>query len=90
MALTKEDLETLSDIRPMTTEEIDYVMRFNAAPSWHKPKQRLQLGGKPVPPPGAGKVLFKVEGRVGIPVQMVQTDVQANLHVTDSRYRKQS
>ncbi|MCA4135476.1 ATP-binding protein [Arthrobacter sp. M4] len=90
MALTGKDLETLSDIRPMTTQEIELVKGFNAAPSWHKPKVRVQRGGKPTPPPGAGKVLFKVEGRVGIPVQMVQTDVQAGLHVTDTRFRKTS
>lgn len=90
MALTEEDLETLSKIRPMTREEINLVKGFNAAPSWHKPKVRIQKGGKPAPPPGAGKVLFKVEGRVGIPVQMVQTPTQANLHITDSRYRDQS
>lgn len=91
MALTEEDLETLSRIRPLTREEINLVKSFNAAPSWHKPKRMAPVrGGKPTPPPGAGKVLFKVEGRVGIPVKMVQTDVQANLHVTDSRYRNQS
>lgn len=90
MALTEEDLGTLSDIRPMTREEINLVKSFNAAPSWHRPKTRARKGDKPAPPPGAGKVLFKVEGRVGIPVQMVQTEVQANLHITDTRYRNQS
>ena len=90
MALTGKDLETISDIRPMTEEEIGYVKGINAAPSWHRPKPRLGHGGKPAPPPGAGKALFKVEGRVGIPVQMLQTATQENLHVTDVRYREQS
>lgn len=90
MALTEEDLNTLSGIRSMTREEINLVKEFNAAPSWHRPKRRESKDGKPVPPPGAGKVLFKVEGRVGIPVQMVQTEIQANLHITDTRYRNQS
>lgn len=91
MALTKEDLETISDIRPMTGEEIALVSSFNAAPSWKRPKQRaVSTDGKPAPPPGAGKVLFKVEGRVGIPVQMVQTQIQSSLHITDTRNRTRS
>lgn len=92
MALTVEDLETISDIRPMTREEIRTVSSFGAVPSWHRPRRSRarRADGKPTPPPGAGKVLFKVEGRVGIPVQMVQTDVQARGHITDTRYRNQS
>lgn len=91
MALTGKDLETLSDIRPMTEDEINLVKRFNAAPSWKQPKVRTAVkGGKPAPPPGAGKVLFKVEGRVGIPVQMVQTPIQESLHITDTRNRQRS
>lgn len=90
MALTGKDMDTLNEIRSMTREEIEMVKGFNAAPSWHKPKVKVQRGGKPTPPPGAGKVLFKVEGRVGIPVQMVQTDAQASRHITDTRYRNQS
>lgn len=92
MALTKQDADTLSEIRPMTSKEISRVVGFNAAPAWHNPKPKLARldDDKPTPPPGAGKVMFKVEGRVGIPVQMIQTNIQASLHITDTRYRNQS
>jgi hypothetical protein len=42
---------------------------------------------KATPPPGAGKILLKVEGRVGIPVQMLQTSIQKRLHIADERFR---
>jgi hypothetical protein len=124
MALTRRDLEVISGVRHLTTEEISMVAGFNAAKDWGE-----QEGGADVfeartptiqPPPeiaydaswrtvarngrawarertsglraqtapsGAGKILLKVSGRVGIPVQMVKPATQAALHVTDERYR---
>ena len=94
MALTREDLESLSKVKKLTQKEINLVAGFNAAKSWGKKKNRVAANtgaGKAVkkaaPPPGAGKILLKVEERVGVPVQMVQTTTQENLHITDTRYR---
>ncbi|GAA1821384.1 ATP-binding protein [Agromyces neolithicus] len=93
MALTREDLEMLSRVRSLTEKEIDTVAGFNSSPSWSKPKAprgaRRDAAAKPPAPPGAGLILLKVPERVGIEVQMLQTSVQANLHVTDTRYREQ-
>lgn len=91
MSLTRSDLEELSDVKPLTKREIDEVVRFNGSSSWAKTSSSVvtKPGQAAVAPPGAGKVLFKVEGRPGISVQMVQTDVQKSLHITDSRFRAQ-
>lgn len=92
MALTREDLVSLSKVKKLTEKEIDLVAGFNAAKSWgpgrtSKAAQRKAKGSKASPPPGAGKILLKVEERVGVPVQMVQTSTQEGLHITDTRYR---
>lgn len=84
MALTREDLEVLSKVKKLTEKEIDLVAGFNAAKSWGKGRKK---NGKPGAPPGAGKVLLKVEERVGLPVQMVQTKAQMDHHITDTRFR---
>lgn len=91
MSLTRSDLEELSDVKPLTRREIEEVVRFNGSSSWAKAPNAVvtKPGQAAVAPPGAGKVLFKVEGRPGISVQMVQTDVQKSLHITDSRFRAQ-
>lgn len=90
MALTTDDLRALGEVKPLTPEEITYVSGFNAAKSWGSGRvsewvRALALDS----PPGAGKVLFKVEGRPGVPVQMVKTETQQSLHVTDARFREQ-
>ncbi|WDD26985.1 ATP-binding protein (plasmid) [Clavibacter michiganensis subsp. michiganensis] len=85
MALTRDDLESLSGIRRLTTKEINRVASFNAAPSWKMPPRRK---GEKGAPPGAGRVMLKLPERAGITVQMFQTDVQQQLHVTDERYRQ--
>lgn len=87
MALTKGDLDELAQIKPLTDKEIKMVAGFNAAQSWGKGKKNDGDGGAP---PGAGKILFKVEGRPGVPVQMIQTATQKNFHITDERFRAQS
>jgi hypothetical protein len=89
MALTREDLEVLSKVKPLTKKEIDEVAGFNGAPSWGKPRTAASTTAEMAPPPGAGKVLFKVDGRPGISVQMMQTDVQKSLHIADQRFREQ-
>lgn len=91
MSLTISDLEELSKVKPLNEEEIDEVRRFNGASSWGSPvlSAPSTAGHAAAAPPGAGKVLFKVEGRPGIPVQMVKTKTQSELHITDSRFRMQ-
>lgn len=91
MALTSEDLHELSKVKPLTDKEIQLVSSFNAAPSWGggKPRRMEDPADANKTPPGAGKILFKVEGRPGVPVQMVQTNTQKNLHITDERFREQ-
>ncbi|WP_244629285.1 ATP-binding protein [Clavibacter capsici] len=84
MALTRDDLESLSGTRRLTAKEIDRVASFNAAPSWRSPRRGKGTKGAP---PGAGRVMLKLPERAGITVQMLQTDVQQRLHVTDDRYR---
>lgn len=87
MALTNEDLHVLGEVKPLTAQEIRYVSSFNSAGSWGN---KARATGRQAAPPGAGKILFKVEGRPGVPVQMVQTPTQQNLHITDERFREQS
>jgi hypothetical protein len=87
MALTNDDLDVLGEIKPLTNKEKAMVSGFNAAKSWGAGPATSD--GKTPPPPGAGKVLFKVEGRPGVPVQMIQSGTQKGLHNTDERFRAQ-
>jgi hypothetical protein len=86
MALTQEDVEELAKIKPLTDKEIKMVVGFNAASSWGTGPG---AGDASSAPPGAGKVLFKVEGRPGVAVKMIQTPTQKNFHITDERFRAQ-
>lgn len=86
MALTVADLEELAQVKPLTHKEIQMVSSFNAAESWGRGGRSLATGNAP---PGAGKVLFKVEGRPGVPVKMIQTPTQKAFHITDERFRAQ-
>ena len=82
MALSREDLHDLNDVVPLNDREIDTVAGFNAPPSW---KQERAADGRPLPPPGAGKFLLKIPGRVGIAVQMTLTATERAKHITDER-----
>ena len=86
MALSMDDLGWLdANVVPLNGQEKAIVNGFNAPPNW---KPRLDSDGNPLPPPGAGKILLKVPGRVGIPVQMTLTEAEKRLHVTDERSRR--
>lgn len=87
MALTKDDVEELAKVKPLTDKEIRMVASFNAARSWGK--KPLAGAKSSAPPPGAGKILFKVEGRPGVAVKMIQTPTQKGFHITDERFRAQ-
>lgn len=83
MALSRDDLYELSEkVVPLNGREIDTVASFNQPQGW---KGGLAPDGTPLPPPGAGKVLIKLPGRVGIPVKMTLTDTERQLHITDQR-----
>jgi len=83
MALSRDDLYELSDkVIALNGREVDAVAGFNQPPGW---KPRLRADGTPEPPPGAGKILIKLPGRVGIPIKMTLTETEKRLHVTDER-----
>lgn len=82
MALSLDDLHELSSVQPLNAKEIEMVNSFNTPPDW---KPKLNADGTPAAPPGAGKILLKVPGRVGIPVQMTKTAIEKKHHVTDER-----
>ena len=84
MALTLDDLDALSAVQPLNAKEISTVAGFNVPPSW---AQKPTTDGSPTAPPGAGKILLKVPGRVGIAVQMSLTPIENAKHVTDARSR---
>lgn len=82
MALSLDDLHELSAVQPLNAKEIETVEGFNTPPDW---KPKLNADGTPAAPPGAGKILLKVPGRVGIPVQMTLTDIEKKHHINDER-----
>lgn len=82
MALSLDDLNTLSEVQPLNAKEIATVAGFNTPPSW---KQEFNADGSPKPPPGAGKILLKIPGRVGIAVQTTLTRAEKEKHVVDAR-----
>lgn len=85
MALSLDDLYELSEkVVPLNPREIARVSSFNAPPGW---KPARDTSGRPLPPPGAGKILFKIPGRVGMPVQMSLTEIERDEHDTDDRSR---
>lgn len=86
MALSLDDLHYLSEnVVPLNAREIALVNSFNSPPGW---RAQVDPDGRPLPPPGAGKILLKVPGRVGIPVQMTLTAAERELHITDERSRR--
>jgi hypothetical protein len=83
MGLSRDDLIELDKVRSLTAREINEVVSFAQAPNWTG--SRRKTGEKPTPP-GAGKVLLKINERVGIPVKMLRTPTQMRLHNTNARY----
>lgn len=82
MALSLDDLNELSAVQPLNAKEIETISGFNAPPDW---KPKLNADGTPAAPSGVGKILLKVPGRVGIPMQMTLTDIDKKHHITDER-----
>lgn len=87
MGLSEEDLLTLNKVRALTPREIREVVSFTQAPNWTGARRK---NGPPPAPPGAGKVMLKINERVGIPVKMLRTKTQMSLHNTNARYDDQA
>jgi hypothetical protein len=86
--LPRSDLELVSAITPLSAREVDLVASWNTPPSW-APRTARDADGRtrPAPPAGLGKFLIKVgEGRAGIPVQLVLTQPEIDLHDTNARW----
>lgn len=83
LGLSREDLLELNKVRPLTPREINEVASFAQAPNWTGSRRKK---GEQVAPPGAGKVLLKINERVGIPVKMLRTQTQVRLHDTNARF----
>lgn len=86
LALAQKDREQLANVKSLNRTELDEIAGFGGATSWAG-TQMVGTNGKPVPPPGAGKVMFKVDGLPGVPVKMVQPPSQDRHHITDARVR---
>lgn len=84
MAMSRGDLELLAAGGvALNQQEIDTVSRWPESKGWVAP---LDKDGRPLPPPGAGKILIKLPERVGIAVQMSITDIERAKHDTDRRH----
>lgn len=84
LGLDRSDLRKLSENVTLSSKEINRVASWRTPKSW-KSGQR-DRDGRPMAPPGAGKVLLKVGGRAGIPVQFDITDRERDLHDTNARW----
>jgi len=82
-ALPRRELKALSDVVHLTEPEIAMVSGWNTPKSWRPPRR---TNGRPVPPPGAGKMLIKVGERAGVPVKVDVTETELALHDTNSRW----
>ncbi|MBD8104760.1 ATP/GTP-binding protein [Plantibacter sp. CFBP 8775] len=82
--LSRQDLEALNGTSvELSQNEIDTVT------SWRSPRSmraRRRQSQKPLPPPGAGKVLLKLGGAPGIATKIVLTAAEHALHDTNQRW----
>lgn len=82
--LSRRDLQALNGTSvELSQNEIDTVS------SWRNPRSmrsRRRQTGKPLPPPGAGKVLLKLGGAPGIATQIILTEAEHQLHDTNQRW----
>ncbi|KQY61453.1 hypothetical protein ASD30_25560 [Nocardioides sp. Root140] len=87
-ALSRPDLRALSDIKPMSEDEMTAVSGWNTPDDWTQRTVRDPRTGeeRPEPPPGAGKVLIKLGQRTGIQTQVKLTATELDLHDTNSRW----
>lgn len=81
--LPRRELRDLSDVVPLSALEVNMVAGWNTPASWRPPPRR---NGRPVAPPGAGKILIKVGERAGIPIKVDVTETELELHDTNTRW----
>ena len=86
--LSRDDLESLSRIKPMSDVEIETVSRWNTPPGWRQKMLTDPRTGqkRPAPAPGAGKILIKLGDRAGIQTQVKLTQAELDLHDTNARW----
>lgn len=87
MGLDKTDLRKLNESVTLSEKEISKVASWRTPKSW---KAMTDDSGKPLPPPGCGKVLLKVGDRAGLPVQTILTQKEIDLHPTNSKWFNQT
>jgi len=87
MGLDRTDLIALSRSRPLSQKEINHCASWTTPEGWEP-----QVGGdgRTTPPPGAGKILLKVGGRAGLPVQVQLTGIERDLHDTNQRWKAET
>lgn len=82
--LAKTDLRTL-DESAITLSQAEH----RAVASWRSPRsfrRKRRPDGRPKPPPGAGMALIKVGEAPGIPIQVIATQAEIDLHDTNHRF----
>jgi len=84
--MAKNALQALDE----TTVSLNDEERRQVA-SWRSPRSfrtRRSRTGRPKPPPGAGKVLIKVQDATGIAAQIVIVDKERRMHDTNERWNQ--
>ncbi|MFP5376324.1 MAG: ATP/GTP-binding protein [Acidimicrobiia bacterium] len=79
------ELHAIREIVALSDKEAAMITSWSSPPTW-APASTSASGGPP-PPPGLGKVLLKVGGRPGIPVQLDLVAAELELHDTNRRWR---
>ncbi|MFJ8896603.1 hypothetical protein ACIRCZ_18620 [Leifsonia sp. NPDC102414] len=83
--LAKTDLHAL-DVTAISLSDVEH----QAVAGWRTPRSfrsRRRNNGRPKAPPGAGNALIKVAEAPGIPVHVVVTPEELELHDTNQRWR---
>lgn len=81
-ALPPHELQTVSQVTPLTGPERDLVASWSATATWQP--------GAGERHPGRGRYLIKCGGRQGIPVEMLLVEDELSLYDTDQAIRPQS
>lgn len=81
--LPQQEMGPLSSVVPLTDAEQEMLVSWQDPDSWDRPAGHRQG------PPGLGKILIKVGGRPGIPVQVVLSERERELHNTNKRWATQ-
>lgn len=77
--MPKTEIAALREVFDLTDREAQLLSRWSGVATWNG-------RGQAQSPPGVGKVLLKVGGKAGIPVQVRLTDIERRLGDTDQRW----